>query len=289
MVTITCAGCGTDFTTKLSWALKGHKYCSKQCMSVGYRSAMKGANNPHWKGGVVEIACANCGKTFMVNPGRAGERKYCSRACMGAAKVGKPISMAARKPRTRKPQIVATPRPIRVVSCKQCGVAIDRHRTFCDVCTPHGKGRVAGVCEVCHMSFMYRRCESGRRYCSRACAQQRSSGAHNGNWKGGRLTLAQLLRACPKNRAIIAATLRRDKFTCQLCGQVGGDLEVDHVKPFSDILEEFLREHMALDLTIFAYELFSKALKYRPFWSRKNLRVLCRKCNWIRQLERLHG
>ena len=141
-----------------------------------------------------------------------------------------------------------------------------------------------GHCARCATAFTSSR-SARRRYCSQECAKNDQHGAGNGNWKGGRLTLAQILRACPKNRSLIAAVLRRDHFTCRSCGQVGGDLEVDHIHRFADILTDFLREHNALDTDIFAYELYLQALKYRPFWSRKNLQTLCRKCNWAKQLK----
>jgi len=67
---------------------------------------------------------------------------------------------------------------------------------------------------------------------------------------------------------------------------VGGDLEVDHIKPFADILEEFLIKYMVLDVPTFSRELLLISLKYKPFWDKKNLRTLCRNCNWQRQVEK---
>ena len=104
-------------------------------------------------------------------------------------------------------------------------------------------------------------------------------GSKNPNWKGGRLNLHQLIRGCDRNRRLIALILKRDKYTCQLCGQVGGELEVDHIKPFADILDEFLQKYVVLDFATFQFPLFLVALKYKPFWDKTNLRTLCKKCN----------
>jgi hypothetical protein len=41
-----------------------------------------------------------------------------------------------------------------------------------------------------------------------------------------------------------------------------------------------------LSLEAFTYELSLIALKYKPLWDKKNLRTLCKKCNWQRQVER---
>lgn len=47
--------------------------------------AMRGENNPAWRGGNVKRICENCGKEFFVYPNRAkkGEGKFCSLECAG--------------------------------------------------------------------------------------------------------------------------------------------------------------------------------------------------------------
>lgn len=51
--------------------------------------AIKGSNNPNWKGGLREVTCKNCGKTFKVKPNREKEAKFCSNKCQGEAMKGK--------------------------------------------------------------------------------------------------------------------------------------------------------------------------------------------------------
>lgn len=118
---------------------------------------------------------------------------------------------------------------------------------------------------------------------TRAKLRLLQAGINNGNWKGGRLSIAQFIRGSPKNRRLIASTLKRDKNTCQLCKQMGSDLEVDHIKPFTKILDGFLQKYAVLDIRVFSFELYLIALKYKPFWDKHNMRTLCKKCNQDRR------
>lgn len=74
--------------------------------------------------------------------------------------------------------------------------------------------------------------------------------------------------------------LKRDKYTCVQCHQIGGNLHVDHKKKFSIIFNEFLKSTQETN----KYKLFTKAMKYKDFWDKSNLQVLCRKCNWAKEL-----
>lgn len=147
------------------------------------------------------------------------------------------------------------------------------------------KPKQAGACKVCRKPFedlLSRK----RLFCSNKCYKKSMKAEGNPRWKDGRQPLSQRIRNCNKSRRLIASTLRQDKYTCQECKQVGGDLEVDHIKPFSEILDEFLQYYQVLSTPEFAYELYLIALKYKPFWDKNNLRTLCRKCNWDKQVLR---
>ena len=108
-------------------------------------------------------------------------------------------------------------------------------------------------------------------------------GIDNPNWKGGRTELAGYLRASPKITKLKVTILKRDKYACQLCGTKGGILELDHIRPFREILSEFLKKYAVLDIKTFSFELYLIALKYKPFWDKKNLRILCQNCNRTRK------
>lgn len=59
------------------------------------------------------------------------------------------------------------------------------------------------------------------------------TGPMSGNWKGGITPANLLLRTTQQYKDWRTAVFVRDNFTCQECGVRGGDLQADHIKPFS--------------------------------------------------------
>lgn len=245
-------------------------------MSTLYAERLRGAANPHWKGGLRAKQCPVCESVFYVQPCLVESSHYCSTACSAIGRT-KPKQARIKVGHSFAKGECGT-------RCKLCGVPIQYGRVYCKTCSPRGKRIMTSFCEVCGKAIQHW-VGLRRRYCSTGCARQRQYAEGNPNWKGGRLPLASRIRGCEKNRRLVASALRRDKYTCQLCGQVGGDLEVDHIKPFAEILEEFLTRYQVLSIPVFQYELSLIALKHKPFWEKSNLRTLCRHCNWNRHLE----
>lgn len=58
-------------------------------------------------------------------------------------------------------------------------------------------------------------------------------GENHWNWQGGKTPVSRLLRNSLEYALWRTAVLMRDNYTCQECGQRGGKLEVDHIKPFA--------------------------------------------------------
>ena len=58
-------------------------------------------------------------------------------------------------------------------------------------------------------------------------------GENNPNWKGGISSENNLLRTSAEYKNWRKSVFERDGYKCQICGQVGGELEVHHIKPFS--------------------------------------------------------
>jgi hypothetical protein len=58
-------------------------------------------------------------------------------------------------------------------------------------------------------------------------------GPQSNAWKGGLAGVHALIRSSAEGKTWKRAVLERDRFTCQECGQVGGELHVDHIKPFA--------------------------------------------------------
>jgi len=86
-----------------------------------------------------------------------------------------------------------------------------------------------------------------------ASEHKRLSGELHYNWKGGITTTNEKIRKSKRYIDWRKNIMVRDNFTCQMCRQYGGKLEVDHIKPFS--LYPELR------------------------FNNKNARVLCRDCH----------
>lgn len=87
------------------------------------------------------------------------------------------------------------------------------------------------------------------------------------NWKGGKTTLYNLIRESLRNKQWMKSCLKRDRYTCQWCGQVGGDLEVDHKKQLALIIKEN------------NIQTIEEALYCNELWDINNGRTLCISCH----------
>lgn len=56
------------------------------------------------------------------------------------------------------------------------------------------------------------------------------------NWKGGITPENRLLRNKFKD-TVIKEVLKRDEYTCQLCGVKGEEMHIDHIQPWSEYVE----------------------------------------------------
>jgi hypothetical protein len=57
------------------------------------------------------------------------------------------------------------------------------------------------------------------------------------NWKGGKTKERQRIMNTLEYKQWRTAVYERDKYTCQLCQQVGGELNADHIKKYADYPE----------------------------------------------------
>lgn len=64
-----------------------------------------------------------------------------------------------------------------------------------------------------------------------------TSGPNHWNWKGGITPQNQVERNSRKAREWRTSVFQRDKFTCQICGAVGGKLNAHHVKEWAKYKE----------------------------------------------------
>ena len=94
-----------------------------------------------------------------------------------------------------------------------------------------------------------------------------NSGDRNWNWKGGITPLNNVIRECTRYKEWRKQVFQRDSYTCQHCGDKGGDLIVHHIKLFSIIMEE---SHITS---------LEEALQCEALWEVSNGITLCVECH----------
>ena len=100
----------------------------------------------------------------------------------------------------------------------------------------------------------------------------RFTGKDNPNYKGytNEKTLARGLF-----KTISKEMIRNCDFSCQICGQHGGNLNTHHIKPFRVIFDDFIKNVYSGNIENFYHEI----LAYEDFTDKTNLIVVCENCH----------
>ena len=92
------------------------------------------------------------------------------------------------------------------------------------------------LCKVCGTSFRNAP-TNGKTLCSEKCRleylSKNNSGPLSATWKGGLTPFYLKDRRGPKYKEWRKTVFERDAYTCQMCGQIGGKLQADHISPFA--------------------------------------------------------
>ncbi len=98
---------------------------------------------------------------------------------------------------------------------------------------------------------------------------RKMSGANNHNWKGENriISLAGRVRESFKYRQWRSDIFTRDRFTCQKCNKIGGELHAHHIKPFIFILQ------------FYRINTLEEALGCEELWNINNGITLCKDCH----------
>ena len=201
-----CPTCGKQFYSRPSQAHK-FKHCSKAC-------ALKS----------VEIACGFCGKLKRVFPFRIkdGRGKFCSMTCYNAHK-----KSPAHKAKLANWFKSSADRSVRLRGTKLTPGA--RLKISQGIKKAYANGAAHGFTGKHHTAE-----EKERRSKMKLGVPLLSArGQNSSNWKGGVTPINHKIRTSLEYKMWRRMVFRRDHYTCQICGKKGGNIQADHIKPFS--------------------------------------------------------
>lgn len=101
----------------------------------------------------------------------------------------------------------------------------------------------------------------------------------SGKWCGGITPLHNSIRNLDEYKIWRTQVFKRDNYICQECFQVGGKLESHHIKKFSLIFQEFLKQYSQFSPLEDQETLLRLAITYEPFWDVSNGQTLCEECH----------
>lgn len=103
----------------------------------------------------------------------------------------------------------------------------------------------------------------------RSDIRDRNKGKNSHFWKGGLSNLSRIIKNHFKYKIWRTNVYKRDNYTCQECGQVGGKLNVHHKIAFSTIKQKF------------KIKTLKNALKCKLLFDLDNGITLCSKCHHL--------
>ena len=92
-------------------------------------------------------------------------------------------------------------------------------------------------------------------------------GEKNYNWRGGVSSLSQMIRKCATYKLWQQAVFHKDKFQCQDCGKIGGDLHAHHNYSFHKLMKDYNIQSLG------------QAVRTEELWDINNGITLCIKCH----------
>jgi len=79
---VNCSWCDKEIIRQKSQTEKHDRfYCSKECESKHKQEWQSGENHPHWRGGLVDLTCKECGEEYQKHPKSAQKSTFCSIEC----------------------------------------------------------------------------------------------------------------------------------------------------------------------------------------------------------------
>lgn len=184
----------------------------------------------------IMIKCEICDKNFYIIKSRIElyKKHYCSHSCSSTARWNHEVRSYPKeigKCIFCEEVIIAKSasynKPTRKFCSYSCRTAYSNKTTPKTVNQIKSSRRVATL-------YMAHRIRTNK---ERASRSESMKGAKSHFWKGGLTNANRLLRNNAQTKRWKRDVLVRDDFTCKLCGQRGGTLEVDHIKRWADFPE----------------------------------------------------
>lgn len=229
MVEKTCPICLSIFHRKPSAADKS-TYCSRDCMSIGYKDRLLSSSNPNFKN-LQQRICNTCGIGYS---SYVKTSNYCSRSC--AAKRPSNIEKCKRmsfslKPRSSKRGEYCRLFYLKCRNCRGAFVGKSKFRRFCVECSRYGS-KIIRTCCVCGNQK-----RGHAKTCSSDCRSKLSSISQSGSkshrWAGGKTSKSLIIRGSLEYKRWRDGVFLKSNFTCCMCLSRGGKLAAHHIKPFS--------------------------------------------------------
>lgn len=165
----------------------------------------------------IKKECLVCNKEFFVYPYRAKEAKYCSHDCYS-----KTVYL---QPKTDKWYEVMNGRAPWNKGKKWSKEVIEKLK---ESWTNERKEKISKILTGKKLSEKHKNSLSN--------AKKGKRGKLANNWKGG-ITEKDKLERSRFRREIQKIVFKRDNFTCQMCGEKGGYLQVDHIQSWKDYID----------------------------------------------------
>lgn len=100
------------------------------------------------------------------------------------------------------------------------------------------------------------------------------------NYKGGVASLINMMRTSIEYVTWRNNIFKLNDYTCQDCGERGGDKEAHHAKiSFAKLRNEFLQQYNQFSIHDDKHILSRLAQNHKPFWDLNNGITLCKKCH----------